>query len=134
LPLGGCDAGVLVRQIEIVGIGILNARLVARLACQPLKEPLELGKCRMQGRLAQLFSGFLASLLGKVPLEGNGLLDVKCPEIPTPGVGLEATQSFGGRIDRRFAVSFGFLQKTEVFALDPLIGRIVLFHGPMSPL
>ena len=36
----------------------------------------------MQGHLAQFFPGLLPLLLGKILLEGNGLLEVKCLEIP----------------------------------------------------
>ena len=129
LPLSCSDAGVLVRQIEILGIGILQTRLVARLPRQPLEESLELRKCRMQGRLAQLLPGLLPLLLGKMFLEGNGLLKVKCLEISIPGIGLKATQRLRGRIDRRLTVTFGLLQKSEVLALDPFILCIVLFHG-----
>jgi len=88
----------------------------------------------MESGLAQLFSGFLASLLGKVPFEGNGLLKVERLEITIFGVRFETIERLRGRIDRGLTVPFGFLQKTEIGALDPLIGRIVLFHGVVSPL
>jgi len=134
LPFGGSDAGVLVSQIEILGIGILKTRLAPRLQRKPLKEPLELGKGRMQGGLAQLLPGLLPLLLGKLPFEGDGLLKMKGLEIPKLGIYLEAVQRLCGRIDRRLAVTFGFFKKSEVRALDPFIGWIVLFHGPISPL
>jgi hypothetical protein len=84
VPFCGSDPGILVRQIEILGIGILETGLVSGLPCQPLEEAFELGKRRMQGRLAQLRPGLLSLLLGKMLLEGNGLLEVKCLEIPIP--------------------------------------------------
>ncbi len=61
LPLCGGDAGILVGQIEIFGIGIFNTRLVTRLQRQPLKKAFKLGQGRMQGRLAQLLPGLLSS-------------------------------------------------------------------------
>ncbi len=44
---------------------------------------------------------------------------------------LNAIQSLRYCIDSRLAVTFGFLQKNEIFALDPFISRVVLFHGLM---
>ena len=76
-PLSRGDAGVLLGEVEIVGIGILKARLVARLPGQPLEEVLQLRQCGVQGRLAQLLPGPLASLLGQMPLERNRLLKMK---------------------------------------------------------
>ena len=52
LPFCSGNTGFLVGQVEILRIGILNARLVARLQCQPLEKTLKLGKGRVQSRLA----------------------------------------------------------------------------------
>jgi hypothetical protein len=41
-PLGGRDAGVLVGEIEVVGVGIAKAGLVSRLPGQPMEKPFEL--------------------------------------------------------------------------------------------
>ncbi len=47
----------------------------------------------MQDRLAQILPGLLPLLLGKVVLEGNGLLKVKCLEISIISVRLEALRA-----------------------------------------
>ena len=41
MPFCGRDPGILVRQVEIFSIGILNARLIARLPCRPLEESFQ---------------------------------------------------------------------------------------------
>jgi len=64
LPCRGSNPGVFAGQIEILGINILYTRLVAWLIGQPLKESFQLGKGRMQGRLAQLLPGLLSFLIG----------------------------------------------------------------------
>ena len=58
----------------------------------------------MQGRLAQFLPGPLPLLLGKMFLERNCLLKVKCLEIPILGINLKAIQSLCCRIDRWLAV------------------------------
>ena len=48
--------GVLLGQVEILGVRILNSRFVARLPGKPLEEALELGQRRIERRLAQQFA------------------------------------------------------------------------------
>ena len=133
-PLSCSDASILLRQIEVLGIGILQTRLVARLPRQPLKESLKLRKCGMHGCLVKFFPGLLPLLFGKMFLESDGLLKVKRLKVSIPGIGLKTTQRLSSRIDRRFTVTFGFLYEREVPAFDTFIFCTVLFHGllPLS--
>ena len=86
LPFCSGNTGIFVGQIKVLGIGVLNARLVTGLQREPLKKTLKLGKGCMQGCFAQLFSGLLPILCGQVLLECDGLLKVKCFKIAMPGI------------------------------------------------
>jgi hypothetical protein len=108
LPSRRGDPSVFIREVEIFGIGILETGFVARLPCQPLKKALDLGESRMQGRLAQFLTGSLPSVLGKVPLKRNRLLEMERLEITIAGVSFKAAQSLRGCIDREYSVTFGF--------------------------
>jgi len=70
------NSGVLVRYVEIFGIGILNARFIARFPGQPFKETFELSKGSMQGCLAEFLSRPLPFLFGKMSFKGDGLFMV----------------------------------------------------------
>src|SRR5271170_8035132 len=68
-----------------------------------------------------------------MPLERGCLLVVKSLEVPVSGVLFKPAQRLRGGIHRLLAVPLGFFQISEVFALDPLIFRVVFRHG-FSPL
>ena len=57
LAPGGGHPGVLQRQAEVLGIRILQARLVARLPGQPLEEPFQVRQGGVQRGLAELAAG-----------------------------------------------------------------------------
>src|SRR5271170_3965648 len=82
----------------------------------------------MEGRLTQLSPGGLGSLLRKMLLERNRLLDVKGLEVPVPGALFKPAQRFRGGVYGRLTVPFGFLQIGEVFPLDPLVFWVVFHH------
>ena len=72
-------------------------------------------------------------LFGQMPLERNRLLIVKCLEIPISGVLFKPAQRLRSGIHRRLAVALGFLQISEIFALDSLIFRVVFSSWFLTP-
>ena len=56
---------LLVGQVEVFGIGILEAGFVAGLPGQPLKEPFQVRECGVPSRLAQMLAALLAPLCGQ---------------------------------------------------------------------
>ena len=72
-------------------------------------------------------------LLGQMPLERNCLLKVECLKAPMPSVIFKPAQRLCGGVHRGLAVALGFFQVGEVFALYPLVFRVVFRHG-FSPL
>ena len=80
------DARIFLRQVEVVRIGILKARLVPWLPGQPEKERFQLLQRGVQSSLAQLLPGPLPRLLRKMPLERYRLLKVVRLKAPIPGL------------------------------------------------
>jgi len=105
-PAGRRYPNVLVRQVEKLGVRILDAGLVARLASKPLKEPLERRKRCVQSRLAQALAGPLALLASQVFLERNRLLDMERLEVTVTGVDLETMQRLCNGVHGRLAKAF----------------------------
>jgi len=71
----------------------------------------------------------LVLLLGKMLAKADGLLPAELLEVAMPGVRLEAVDRLCRHIERGLAAPASVLQELEVFALDALIFRAVLFHG-----
>ncbi len=134
LPPSRCNAHILFGQVEIVGVGILQARLVARLPGEPVKQPLDVREGGIQCCLVELLPGPLPHLLGQMPLERDGLLEVKRLEVTVFGIRLESRQSLRDRVHRWLAVALGFLHIGEVAALDPFVVRVVRCHGLVLPI
>ena len=123
------DTGVLLREVEVVGVRVAEAAPIARLPSQPVEESLEVRQGGVERRLAQPLTPLLAPLLRQAPLERDGLLDVERLEVPTPGRLLEASNRLGGSIDAGLAVAVRLLQVGEVPVLDLLTGGIPLCDG-----
>src|SRR5262249_47314006 len=108
-----------------------NAGLVARLSGEPDEEPLKGCQGGVERRLAQRLTAAVASLVGKIALEGFGLLDMERSEILVPGVCLEAGNRLCHRIDALLAVALSLGEIGEVLALS-LVCSVVASHG-LSP-
>src|SRR5512135_3217277 len=82
------NARLVLREVEVVRVGVLNPRLVPTLESQPLEEPLQVRQRCVPSGDAQLLSGDLTGLLGKVALEGDRLIDAEQAEVTELGVRL----------------------------------------------
>jgi hypothetical protein len=70
-----------------------------------------------------------AHLLSEARFEALGLLDVERFEVAEPGIGFEPIQSLRDAVERSLAEALGLDQVCEVRALDPLVLRVMRFHG-----
>jgi hypothetical protein len=133
LAAGGCDPRVLVRQVEVLGVRVAQLRLVAGLAGEPEEEPLQVRQGCVQRRLAEFLPRRLAVLLGEAALERDRLLEVKGSEVAKLRVFLEPRQRLRDGVHGGLAVALGLLQVGEVLTFDPLVIRVVLWHGFLAP-
>ena len=129
LPFGRGDPYILFGQVEVVGVGILKARLEPWLPGKPLKEALQIGKGGVGGGLTEFFSLPLTLLFSQVVFKRNRLLIVKRLEFTALGMLFKPRQRLGHRIDSRFALPPGFFKIGEVSALDSFVIGTVRFHG-----
>jgi hypothetical protein len=127
--MGLGDPRVLGGQVEIFCIGIRNPGLVSRLAGQPEEEPLQGAERGVERGLAEALLGSKASLFRKMRLKALRLLDVESLEVAESGVGFEAIQGLRHAVQRSFAEALSLHQVSEVRALDPLVLRVMRFHG-----
>ena len=65
------------------------------------------------------------TLICKIALEGNRLLNMEFTEVSEFGINLKAMKSFGNFIERAFAIASGFLQISEISSFKPLVLCIV---------
>ena len=122
------DPRVLARQIEVVGIGMLNPALLARLIRQPEKEFSQLGERGVYRRLAQPRAGPLASLARQMPLKRDRLLMVEYMKALVPVEFFKAAQRLRSGIDRRLGALLCFFEPAEIPSLDSLVFWVVLDH------
>ena len=87
---GRCDANILLRQVEVIGIGVLQTRLVPGLTRKPVEESLQIREGPVQCCLAQLSAGLGVDLGRKPSFECDSLLEVECLEISIFGHLFEA--------------------------------------------
>jgi hypothetical protein len=87
------DAGILGGLIEIFGVGIADARLVAGLPREPEEERLVRAKNAANRRLRQQLAGRGTGFLVQLGLEGARLLDMEALEGFVARAGLEAQDS-----------------------------------------
>lgn len=116
---------ILRRKVEVVGVRVCNARLVARLPGQPDEKALKGRQGGVQGRLAQRLPASAPALFGKIALESLRLLDMELLEVPPLRIGFEAGNSLRRRINCLLAVPQSFDKIGEIPALDPLVRRVV---------
>jgi hypothetical protein len=86
------DPHVLFGQVEIVGVGVAERTLEARLVGQPEEEGAQGRQWGMNRRAAQAIAGSDADLGVQLPLEGNGVLGAELAEVAPGGRRLEAAQ------------------------------------------
>ena len=122
------DPRLLGRKVEVLGIRIGDAGLVAGLSGEPDEEPLQGGQGGVQRRLAQRLAAPVAPLVGKVALERLGLLDMERLEVLVPGIGLEPGNRLRHRIDGLLAVALSLGKIGEILALHPLVCGVVVDH------
>jgi len=96
--------GIFVRQIEMLGVGILKSRFIAWLPPNIEKKRFYWVRVACNVSLDELLAGLLALLFGKIFLEGDGLLEMKGFEISILGVCFETTQGLCGCSNCWFAV------------------------------
>jgi len=115
------NAGVLGVQVEVFGIGIGDARLVTRLPCQPKDECLDHAQGAIDRGLGKCCAGAGVLLVRQMPLEGDGLFNMKPLERLEAGTAFEAKDGLRRLVHRRHVAAFGFTQELQVVALDALV-------------
>jgi len=89
--MGRCHKHVLIRQIEVFGIGILEPGLVPRLPGKPEEEVSQLLQRGVQRRLAQLLGRGMAA-------SGSNILVSTGPRLFSYKMILKTEKNFGGQI------------------------------------
>src|SRR5829696_9061542 len=100
-------ARLLFREVEVIGIRVVETRAIARLPRQPLEKRFERCDDGVEGRFAERFSGTQIELLGESALEALCLLDMESFEVPVAGVSLEPGDRLGDGVDRGVAQAAG---------------------------
>src|SRR5262249_4579622 len=120
------------REVEVFGIRIGDAGLVARQSGEPDEEPLQGGQSGVQRRLAQWLTAAVAPLVGEIALKALGLLDMERLEVLVPGIDLEPGNRLRQRIDALLAMTLSLGKIGEVLALHTLVCGVVVGHR-LSP-
>ena len=94
-----------------------------------MEKLLELVEGSVQRRLTQFFAGQFRLLFGKVFLERDGLLKMKCLEVTVLAIDLKPVERLRHRVHGRLAMPHSFFQISEVFALDSFVTGVVCCHG-----
>jgi hypothetical protein len=111
------DPGLLRREVEVLGIRIGDTGLVAGLSGEPDEKPFQCGHGGVQRRLAQRLTAAVAPLVGKIALEGLGLLDMERLEVLVPGIILKPGNGLRYCIDALLTVALSLGKVPEVLAL-----------------
>ena len=104
------DPRVVCRGVEVLRIRIADPGLVARLACQPMNERLDMQEAGTDRCLGQRFAGFRISRIAQIALELARLLDVELCEVLVAGRSLkggDGGRDLVGALDRH---ALGLLQ------------------------
>ena len=126
-----CNARILLRKPEIVGVGVPYPTAVTGLFRQPKEERAQCIQDLERGGLAYRLAGSLVPGIVQSAAERNGLLKMKFLEGSKGGGFLKAVDGRGSNINTRIIEPAGGLQVEPVGALNPLV-FLVVFHCPVS--
>ena len=96
-----------------------------------MEKGLQNGERSLLRGLAERLVGSHIAFDSEVALECNRLLNMEFTKVSEFGINFKAVKSVSDFIERTFAIAFGFLQISEVSALETFISCIV-FNADIS--